>query len=130
MTPALDSKTGILLLLPGVYPDVSQGHIRQAMGSFQARIAEALGISQEAVLYGCMEQGEPTVEYSLEMLCAMGLTEIRMLPMLFFPDTVFNQEIPRVIRQITSKYPGVRFQMGRCLGVEAPELMDLFLQKL
>lgn len=130
MTPVSHSKSGIVFLAHGTSNVEAGALITQSLEGLAQRFSETVELPQKAVVYSFLEILKPSLGEALDSLCAQGKTEIRILPLLLFPGNHLNHDIPRIAREVTDRYPGVRINIGACIGVEEPEFMDILLKRL
>ena len=75
-----------------------------------------------------LELAKPAIPEGIENCAAQGVSEIIILPMMFFPGRHVKEDIPRFIQEAKAKHPEIDFHYAGPVA-EHPMLMSLLEEK-
>ena len=75
-----------------------------------------------------LELAKPAIPQGIENCIAKGVSEIIILPMMFFPGRHVKEDIPRFIEEAKARHPGVDFHYAGPVS-EHPMLLALLEEK-
>ena len=75
-----------------------------------------------------LELAKPDIAQGIDHCAAKGVTEIIVLPMMFFSGRHVKEHIPQIIEKAKAKHPEIDFHYAGPVS-EHPMLMDLLEQK-
>ncbi len=89
-------------------------------------VARRIARDDPSVRAGCayLELCEPALPTACERLIEEGATLIRVLPLFFGMGRHAREDLPRLMRDLTLRHPGVRFEQLAAAG-EDPRLTAL-----
>jgi cobalt transport protein ATP-binding subunit len=85
-------------------------------------IREAAG--DRPVEFGFIELAEPLADAALDRLVASGPTEVISVPLVLLAAGHLKNDGPATLARARARHPGVRFRMGRDLGIH-PAVLDV-----
>jgi len=106
------NKTAYLIIAHGTRDEAGQESFRDFVKAF------AVDTRQAIVEHGFLELAEPSIPEGLAKCVAQEATEIILMPMLFFPGKHLNQDLPAILMEARTKYPGVQIMLGGALALE------------
>ena len=75
-----------------------------------------------------LELAKPSIPEGIENCAARGVSEIIILPMMFFPGRHVKEDIPRLIEEAKAKHPEIDFHYAGPVS-EHPMLLSLLEEK-
>jgi sirohydrochlorin ferrochelatase len=73
--------------------------------------------SDVLVGYAHMELAEPTIEQGIAECVKRGATEVVAFPYMLSPGKHVTRDIPRLVSEVSAKFPGVTFSVAPAFGV-------------
>jgi len=125
-----ENLTGVVFLIHGTRNVEAQSYIYEAMTRLCPLFAQTLELPLASVTYSFLEIMEPALEVVLKEMCAAGKTDLRVVPLLLFPGSHLNHDIPRIAREMMEQFPNVHINVGECIGVNDPEFLSILLKRL
>ncbi len=121
--PDTARKTAVLFL----------GHGSRARSASEAMEAVVTGVQRragfDAVAWGYLEFSEPTIPQGIRRCVEAGATRIVAIPYFLHVGMHMVRDLPRVLREEGSRYPGVEIVMGRHIGMHG-DLIELLLDRI
>jgi sirohydrochlorin cobaltochelatase len=65
---------------------------------------------------GFLELTEPPLEASISTLAALGVTQIRVVPIFFAPGRHVLKDLPQLLGNAMDQHPGIEFEVAECVG--------------
>ena len=103
-----------------------EAEANQAFFEFLERFRKAY--PQRLVEGSFLELAKPAIPQGIENCIARGVTEIIILPMMFFPGRHVKEDIPRSIEEAKARHPEVDFHYAGPVS-EHPLLLSLLEEK-
>jgi sirohydrochlorin ferrochelatase len=69
------------------------------------------------VRYAHMELAEPTIAEGIASCVEAGATDVVVFPYMLSPGRHSTTDIPRMVNEVTPKYPSVRFSVTPPFGI-------------
>lgn len=76
-----------------------------------------------------MELAEPSIPSAIETCVADGVSDLAVHPLFLVPGEHLQSDIPRLVKQASSRHPGLRVRITEPVG-SVPALADLVLATL
>ncbi|MFN8008660.1 MAG: CbiX/SirB N-terminal domain-containing protein [Terriglobia bacterium] len=110
---------------------VDHGSKRPEANDLLAAVAEMVqGLSGwEIVRYAHMELAEPTIQQAFEACVGAGASEVVVHPYFLSPGEHSKQDIPRMVAEVASRFPGVNFVVTEPLGLH-PKIGEVILDRV
>ncbi|MBC9785782.1 sirohydrochlorin cobaltochelatase [Heliobacillus mobilis] len=65
-----------------------------------------------------MENAKPNLAEGIEELVALGVDEVKVIPLFLYNGVHIQKDIPEELEEIGKAHPQLRFTMGRPLGAD------------
>jgi cobalt transport protein ATP-binding subunit len=94
-------------------------------------LARAIRATAGEVLtgFGFVELASPTIDEAIDELVARGATEIVSVPLVLLAAGHLKNDGPAALARARARHPGVRFRMGRDLGIE-PHVLEVAADRI
>lgn len=79
--------------------------------------------------YCFLELAEPTIEEAYEKCVERGATTIKAIPVLLLTAAHAKEDIPGELVKVQSKFPHVKLQYGRPIGVHG-KMVDILIERI
>ncbi len=79
--------------------------------------------------FGFIELAAPTVDEAIDELVALGATEIVSVPLVLLAAGHLKNDGPAALARARTRHPGVRFVLGRDLGIE-PGVLEIAADRI
>ncbi|MGI9062474.1 MAG: CbiX/SirB N-terminal domain-containing protein [Pseudonocardiaceae bacterium] len=79
--------------------------------------------------FGFIELASPTVDETVDALVADGATEIVSVPLVLLSAGHLKNDGPAALARARARHPGVRFRLGRDLGIE-PRVLEVAADRI
>ncbi|MGH3865191.1 MAG: CbiX/SirB N-terminal domain-containing protein [Pseudonocardiaceae bacterium] len=79
--------------------------------------------------FGFIELAAPTVDEAIDELVALGATEIVSVPLVLLAAGHLKNDGPSALARARARHPGVRFVLGRDLGIE-PRVLEIATDRI
>jgi sirohydrochlorin ferrochelatase len=109
---------------------VDHGSIRNEANEMLKDVAAAIKmlVPGTPVHFAHMELCEPTIEQGFAKCVQDGASEVIVHPYMLSPGRHATSDIPRMTAEAAAKYPGVKFRVTECLGVDR-KIAELVLDR-
>jgi sirohydrochlorin cobaltochelatase len=77
---------------------------------------------------GAMELSKPSFPEGIQRLIDKGAEEIVIVPLFLFFGNHIKKDIPRILEDIKTKHPEVKFTLTSPIG-EDPRIVDILIEK-
>lgn len=75
-----------------------------------------------------MELCKPSIPEVVEKVVKDGATEVIMVPYFLYEGIHIEEDIPQIMEELSDKFSGVTFKMGRPIGIE-PLLSEILINR-
>ncbi len=114
---------GVLILAHGSRVQATKDTINEVVGMVRQKVTDL------PIEIAYMEFCEENIEHGVKKLAEQGVTELKVVPYFLFEGIHIREDIPNEIGEILKKYPHVKLEMGRTLGVDE-RLADILVDRI
>ena len=114
---------GILVIAHGSRAKETEATLEAILTMVKSKLPE---ITMECAF---MEFSDRTVEKGVSALLAKGVTEIKVVPYFLFMGIHLKEDIPNMVAECVTSFPGIKITMGEPLGVDE-RLADILVDRI